>query len=251
MARTVGRITDEMIAASLATALSVAIFCSLAAAQSALAGETDRAPPLVQTSPSCASERAAFYIRVGENESEVTLSVDYKAGEVRLRGPKPVASGPPAGAALALDAIRLREKIPINEQLPLLCHMLLRYLQMGGGVLPSRFNMDFYDEMKPRLVAAAAESSDWDPKAGRPRKGLLNDNVVNLMNEKKVYEELDKLFAELGFKISVGAVEKADSFILSIAQMKKRGIHVSTAGLSPGDRYPTQALINFYELKRR
>jgi hypothetical protein len=195
----IGRIAGGVTAARLAAALTLAPICNFALAQYALAGETDRLSFPIQASPSCAPGTAASLdIRIDEHESEITLSAGYKTGEVRLRGPKPVASSPPAGAALALDVVRVREKVFINEQLPIVCQMLLRYLQMGGGGLPSRFNMGFYDEMKPRLVAAAAESPDWDRKAGRPRNGLINDSVVKLMNEQKVYRELDKLFADLG-----------------------------------------------------
>lgn len=153
--------------------------------------------------------------------------------------------------ALHFQIVGASSPVSIQEQADLLGKLLEQSFRERSKAPAYRFHMDFYSEMRPRLITAAANSPLWDAKTGRPHSGLVNDRVMQLINEPPIYTELLEVFAAQGYSIRLASLEKADKFVLPYRNMQGRGIAVTLTGAGPTDRFPMGALINFYEVQRK
>lgn len=87
-----------------------------------------------------------------------------------------------------------------------------------------------------RLAQAAAASPLWDARAGRARSKNDNLAVRRLLRDADVYRELREVFADLGYRLEVGGVEK-----VRVMEGKRLGC----AGLKTPSKLPFDALIGF------
>jgi len=88
----------------------------------------------------------------------------------------------------------------ILEQLQPLKELLLAIKKREGRIPHTLFwqSHQSYSEFYGRVATAAAV----------PIPGEVTSYVMKIANEKKLYQEIEKLFAELGFTIKVSGVEK-------------------------------------------
>ncbi|HLF98716.1 MAG TPA: hypothetical protein VI457_16365 [Methylococcaceae bacterium] len=91
-------------------------------------------------------------------------------------------------------------------------------------------------EASCRLAQAAAASPRWDAHTGRVRS--KNDNLVvrRLLQEADVYRELREIYADLGYRLEVGGIEKVGVM---------EGKRLACAGLKQRAKLPFDALIGF------
>ena len=96
--------------------------------------------------------------------------------------------------------------------------------------------------MSHRLAIAAFRSPGWDRAKGQARNGDMNGFVRALCNTAGIYTELAEVFRELGFRVSVSAVEK-----VLVAPAGELGPFPALAdeGVRPGNRLPYDCQVWF------
>ena len=91
-------------------------------------------------------------------------------------------------------------------------------------------------EASCRLAQAAAASPLWDARTGRARSQNDNLAVRKLLQNADVYRELREVFAELGYRLEMGGVEKV---------RVQEGKRLGCAGLKSNGKLPFDAAIGF------
>lgn len=96
-----------------------------------------------------------------------------------------------------------------------------------------------YPNWSKALAHAAARSSNWDARLGRPSKRGENDNyqVTQLLNDQAYPQELQPVFARYGLKPCIAGVEKvlifkAKDIFVDNAQASR---HISANARLPAD----------------
>lgn len=202
----------------------------------------------------CASAPAAcqesFEIKTIKKHNETQLTITLSDGKVHLIYFDETHDSDKIRFLIFKD-ICCDRGTPIEKQLLWVEALLNYYFKKEGKADYYYFRMPFYNEMRPRLIAAAAASENWDKQRGEPRKGLINEVVKNLMNEHEVYLELKEFFAHIDYDISLVSIEKASKFVFSINSMVNFGIVPPKGAFSKKDRFPTKVAIDAFELKKR
>ncbi len=91
------------------------------------------------------------------------------------------------------------------------------------------------NELSLRLALAAAGSSAWNTKEGKPKKGDLYAFIKDLANAEMIYPELQEIFSPFDKSISLVAIEKVR--IIEAKQLPYRN-RLYERGVKPIDRLP-------------
>jgi hypothetical protein len=142
------------------------------------------------------------------------------------------------GALSAADS-----NVSIEEKLGLLRLLLRRLFQAVD--LPDTFTfiINYLSELNSRLVEASAESKAWDKTKGRPFSGTTNRFVKDLMNERHLYVDLEKVFEGVGYSVTVSDVENV--LVEEVRKLKDIGSVSLRNRLLPRERLPTTASFYF------
>jgi len=112
--------------------------------------------------------------------------------------------------------LRSTSEQPLEVQINMLDRIIGRVLRdekregfktLSIGRLVNAFGKN-NTQMSERLSMAAYRSSAWNNYSGRPVSGHVNDLVVKLANNAKIYSELKQLFEKYGFSIRFSSAEK-------------------------------------------
>jgi hypothetical protein len=91
------------------------------------------------------------------------------------------------------------------------------------------------NELSFRLALAAAGSSAWNTKEGKPKKGGLYAFIKDLANTEMIYPELQEVFSPFDKNIRLVAIEKVR--IMEANQLPYRN-RLYGQGVKPHDRLP-------------
>jgi hypothetical protein len=138
--------------------------------------------------------------------------------------------------------------IPSALRSVMLATLLERSFEVDGRQARYSFATSAFPEIGARLAAAAAESPRWNPKTGRPRDTTIGRFVRRLMNERRTYPELAKVFGDLGYNLRVSGTE--DILVLPIARMTAAEKQFVKEDVLQGERLPVSAATYFIVEKR-
>jgi hypothetical protein len=138
--------------------------------------------------------------------------------------------------------------VSIEEKLDLLRLLLRRLFQAAD--LPDTFTfiINYLSELNSRLAEASAESKAWDKKNGCPLSGTTNRFVRQLMNERHLYVDLEKVFEEVDYSVTVSDVENV--LVEEVRHLKDTGSVLLRNRLLPREKLPTSASV-YFAVKRR
>ena len=91
------------------------------------------------------------------------------------------------------------------------------------------------NELSFRLALAAAGSSAWNTKEGKPKNGDLYTFIKDLANAEMIYPELQEVFSPFNKNIHLDAIEKVR--ILEAQQLPYRN-RLYEQGVKPADKLP-------------
>ena len=110
---------------------------------------------------------------------------------------------------------RYKGDTALADQIPVLKIILKSVFQdssagtfhtLSWGRLSDDQNKDY--TLARRLALAAAHSTLWDSKKGKPVDGNINTFVKNLANREMMYPELKNLFAAFSYSVTFSSAEK-------------------------------------------
>ena len=176
------------------------------------------------------SRKGELLLRLAHGEVKAELGWDKKDEILRFEATR--------GTLSAADS-----NVPIQEKLGLLRLLLGRLFQESD--LPDTFTfiINYLSELNSRLVEASAESKAWDKTKGRPFSGTTNRFVKDLMNERHLYVDLEKVFEGVGYSVAVSDVENV--LVEEVRNMKDTGSVSLRNKLLPREKLPTTASLYF------
>jgi hypothetical protein len=116
--------------------------------------------------------------------------------------------------------------------------------ELGSAFAPVSFGMNDYPELYERIALAAKSSPDWDLVHGKPKKGSVNDAVVQLANDaQKFYPEVVALFASRKLSPRFSSVEKV---LVGPVSDTPFAASLRAAGLKDTDKVPYGSIVWFH-----
>jgi hypothetical protein len=203
-------------------------------------GQIARPQPAAQISPDAeviqkeyvteGSRKGELLLRLAHGEVKADLGWDRKDQVLRFEATR--------GTLGAADS-----NVSIQEKLGLLRLLLARLPQETD--LPDAFTFitDYLSELNLRLAEASALAKAWDKTNGRPFSGSTNRFVKDLMNERHLYVDLEKVFERAGYSVTVSDVENV--LVEEVRSMKDPGFASVRHKLLPRQKLPTTASLYF------
>jgi hypothetical protein len=171
----------------------------------------------------------------GEVEYEIHSGADCRIRWVVSR------TGINAGIAQLRSDCRLSMSEQLSVQSKILARVAadepgLRTLFWGG--------LGKWPEWSERLALAAARSSSWDAKTGRPKAGQGVDAfVLSLISQTDIFSEFEQVLADLHLRIKVSGAETVS--VTRAGSLPFFSAYLAPAGVSAADKLPFDCLTWF------